>query len=711
MAAALRRSAYSTNIKTRQDFSCAFFDRGCRAIAQSFAQPVHLGSFVELIPRAVRAYGPENMGPGDMIVVNDPYSGGSHLNDTTVFAPVFVSPPSRSSVPSPWEGEGQSLPRAKAGGVGRRRASTHGAQVQRPSTSSGRTETGAPLRSGQRGKGPSLRLGQSSSSENCLIGYVAALAHHVDVGGGAPASIGPFQEVYQEGVIIPPVRLVKGGQVVDDIFRLILSQIRSKRITSGDFRAQIAANLAGIRRVNEMVAHFGLDEFNAYVEALLGYTARRTQAEIAKLPLGTFESEGQLDFDGFTDRPVKLSVKITIGPMAGDSALSPSAGSSILSRSAGGFVPSPSMGEGQGEGEPSPRAKSRGPASPHSLQGRGSGGESKPDSESAVLFDLSGCDSQRRAPVNSTYAMTFSACAYALRALMDKDLPINHGFYHYVKLIAPPGTVVNAVHPGAVVGGWETQIRVQDLMFKALSQALPEAVPAGCKAMMAQAGFGVIDRTTGEYHCNYEAIAGGYGGRATRDGPDAVQGHGQNTENAPVEEVETNYPVRITRLSLIEDSDGPGKHRGGLGLRRDYHFPHDPATFTILSDRDLEGPWGLFGGLPGRKAYYILNPDGPSPKQLTSKCVVQLQPGDTVSFQTPGGGGYGDPRQRDPQLVLRDVRDGKVSAQRAQEVYGVACDTLTSRVDENTTNALRYPTVGVTRSKMPKRPLASRGSW
>jgi N-methylhydantoinase B len=288
-----------------------------------------------------------------------------------------------------------------------------------------------------------------------------------------------------------------------------------------------------------------------------------------------------------------------------------------------------------------------------------------------VFFDFSGCDPQRRAPVNSSLAMTFSACAYALRALMDKDLPINHGFYQFVRLNAPRGSVVNVVHPGAVVGGWETQIRINDLLFKALSQAMPEAVAAGCKAMMAQAGFGVIDRKSGEYHCNYEALAGGYGGRATKDGPDAVQGHGQNTENAPVEEVEINYPVRINRLSLIEDSEGPGKFRGGLGLRRDYHFPRDAATFTILSDRDREGPWGLFGGQPGRKAYYVLNPDGPSPRQLTSKCVVQLRPGDTVSFQTPGGGGYGDPRERDAQLVLKDIRDGKVSAARARELYGV----------------------------------------
>src|SRR5262249_50204402 len=180
MALALRRSAYSTNIKTRSDFSCAFFDRQLRVAAQAFTQPVHLGSMVQIVPRAVRAYSHERLGAGDMLVTNDPYNGGVHLNDVTVIAPVF-------------QGD-------------------------------------APL------------------------GYVANLAHHVDVGGGAPASVGAFREVFQEGVIIPVVRLVAGDAIVDDVFRLILAQIRSKRETAGDLRAQVAANVTGQRRLVEMIA-------------------------------------------------------------------------------------------------------------------------------------------------------------------------------------------------------------------------------------------------------------------------------------------------------------------------------------------------------------------------------------------------------------------------------------------------------------------------
>src|SRR5207302_406897 len=175
MAITLRRSAYSTNIKTRADFSCAFFDHRLRAVAQAFAQPNHLGSFTELVPRAVRSYGLENLAPGDAILTNDPYGGGVHLNDITLITPVYC--------------------------------------------------------------------------DDMLFGFVASLAHHVDVGGGAPASIGAFREVFQEGIIIPPVKLVEQGKIVPDVFRLVLAQIRSKHETGGDFRAQVAANTTGARRL------------------------------------------------------------------------------------------------------------------------------------------------------------------------------------------------------------------------------------------------------------------------------------------------------------------------------------------------------------------------------------------------------------------------------------------------------------------------------
>jgi N-methylhydantoinase B len=572
MALALRQSAYSMNIRTRQDFSCAFFDRDLRVVAQAFTQPVHLGSMAQIVPRAVRAYGPDRLGPGDMLVTNDPYGGGVHLNDVTVIAPVFAEGITPSRAPPETEV-----------GVG----------------PSGAGEADAPL----------------------LFGYVANLAHHVDVGGGAPASIGAFREVFQEGVIIPVVRLVADGAIVDDIFRLILAQIRSKRETPGDLRAQIAANVTGQRRVQEVLDRYGLDAVQSDLAALLEYSRRRTRQELARLPAGTYAAEGFVDDDGFTDQRVLLRAAVTI------------------------------------------------------------------DAD-GVTFDLTGSDPQRRAPVNATFAQTYSACAYALKCLVDPDIPVNQGFYDLVRIEAPLGTVVNCVPPAPVVGGWETNSRLTDVIFRALAPAMGDGAIAGTKAMMCQAGFGGIDPRRGDYYCFYEALAGGFGARLTKDGPDAVQTHGQNTENGPIEEIEAGYPVQIVRYELIPDSEGPGRRRGGLGLRRDYLFADHVATFTILADRDRDGPWGIRGGLPGQPARYVLNPDGES-RRLGSKTTVELRLGDVVSFQTCGGGGYGAPFERESELVLADVRQGKVSVERARSVYGVAIEPGSWTVDWVATDRLR----------------------
>ena len=546
MTIALRRSAYSTNIKTRADFSCAFFDRELQPVAQSFTQPVHLGSLSQSVPRVIREYGPENLGPGDAILSNDPYLGGVHLNDITLISPVYYN--------------------------------------------------------------------------DQLFGYVANLAHHVDVGGGAPASIGAFREVFQEGVIISAVKMVEGGEINPDVFRLVLAQIRSKHETAGDFRAQVASNNTGVRRLTALLDRMGAETVTFYIDQLLAYTERRARTEIAKLPQGVFTADGYVDNDGYTDEPVHLVGKLVIN-------------------------------------------------------------------DDGVLFDLNGSETQRRAPVNSTYAQTFSACAYVLKSLIDPDIPVNAGFYRLVQIDAPQGTVVNCTPPFPVVGGWETQIRLNDILLKALAPAIPDRIPAGTKAMMCQMGFGGTSPRTGELYAYYETMAGGYGGRVASDGPDAVQCHGQNTENAPIEETEINYPVHIARYELVDDSDGAGKYRGGLGLQRDYLFDHE-VSFTILADRDRWGPWGLFGGDAGEIARYTLNPDNEAIK-LGSKVTVQLKPGDVMRVQSCGGGGYGPASDRDPHLVLRDVHEGKVSLQRAREIYRVAIDPDTWTIDEAETERLR----------------------
>ena len=254
----------------------------------------------------------------------------------------------------------------------------------------------------------------------------------------------------------------------------------------------------------------------------------------------------------------------------------------------------------------------------------------------------------------------------SLKCLIDPDLPVNDGFYRLFRLDAPKGSVTNCTWPSPVVGGWETQTRLVEVMFRALLPAFPDRLPAGTKGMMCQAGFGSLDLARGSYSCFYEALAGGYGARRASDGPDAVQAHGQNTENAPIEETELNYPVRITRLALVEDSDGPGRFRGGLGLRKDFRF-EQPTTFTVLADRDRFGPWGAVRRARRARGASTSTSATASRRGSARRARSTSSPGDVISVRSCGGGGYGPPEERDPERVLRDVLEGKVSAERARE--------------------------------------------
>jgi N-methylhydantoinase B len=235
--------------------------------------------------------------------------------------------------------------------------------------------------------------------------------------------------------------------------------------------------------------------------------------------------------------------------------------------------------------------------------------------------------------------------AYALRCLLDDDIPVNDGFYRSFELIAPEGTVANARFPAGVIAGTEIGLRCVDMIFRALSEVLPNDVVACCKGSLMQVAFGAFDPRRGEEVAYYETIGGGEGARAHRDGQSALQTHIQNTENAPIEEIEASYPVRITHYGLRPDSGGAGLHQGGCGIRRDFQFPYGPARFTILADRCHEAPWGLHGGLDGARAQFVIL-NGESETQLASRSVVNVRRGEIVSVRSPGGGGFGAPAGR-----------------------------------------------------------------
>jgi len=547
MGVILQRSAYSSNIKTRLDFSCAIFDDKLRNIAQALHQPAHLGSLIHSVPKIIKEYGVENLSPGDGILYNDPFKGSVHLPDVSLVSPVF-----------------------------------HGSEI---------------------------------------FGYVVNLAHHQDIGGKTPGSVpGDTTEIYQEGLILPGIKLIEKGRIQGDVLKMILANVRGAEKRAGDYRAQIAANKAGVAGVKAIIERYGVETLKTYLDEILDYTERRMRAELEKIPDGTYVAEDYLDSDGVSQNPVKIHVEVRV------------------------------------EG-------------------------------SDVTVDLSGSDKQGDGPMNAPYGATLAAVSYIFKTLIGKDIPINDGMYRPIHIIAPEGLVVNAKPPAAVAGCWEVAIRVADTVLKAMAQALPDKVCAAGKGVICNVSFGGIDPRNGRVYAFLETVAGGYGGRLGMDGMDAVQYHTQNTENAPVEEVEMSLPVVVERYELIPDSEGAGKYRGGLGLRRDYRFYDHSATFSILSERARFPPWGLFGGREARCAKYIINPESRNPVILPSKATIKLKPGDIVSVQTPGGGGYGDPLERDPEKVLIDVRDGKVSLERAKKIYGVIIEN--GKINYEATQKLR----------------------
>ncbi len=532
MALTIRRAAYSTNIKTRADFSCAFFDNQLRCVAQSFAQPAHLVSMATIAPVAIREYGADSFEPGDALLVNDPHRGASHLNDITCLSPVFVG--------------------------GRR------------------------------------------------VGYLANMAHHVDVGGSSPASLGVNRELFQEGIILPPTRIAVRGKVDDNVLKLILSNIRAPRETNGDLRAQLSANVVGVRRMEDLIARYGHDPFAHFCDELIAYTERWTERDLAKLPQGSWEAEAFRDDDGFSDEPIRLKARVTIH------------------------------------------------------NGR-------------MTLDLTGSTSQRGSPINCTRTMSACALAFVARSLVSSGLPVNTGFLSRLAVTGPDGMVCTAMRPAAVVGGWETGQKLAELIWLALHPAMPDRVPASGKALIVNIGFGGQDPRRGEYYCYMETIAGGGGARVTKDGAIAVQTNLHNTENAPIEEVEMNYPIRIARYELIQDSGGTGKFRGGLGVRRDFEFPYAECSFTVMSDGRKFAPWGLAGGAPGACASFVLDPEGEA-RDLPSKITLTVPRGGRVSVRTPGGGGFGPARERDDRAIRDDLENGYLSKGAAAKFYDRAAE-------------------------------------
>jgi N-methylhydantoinase B len=524
MGVSLRRSAFSPNIKERRDYSCAVFDGKGVLIAQGDHMPVHLGSMPMSVRAALKTV---ELGLSDIVVLNDPYAGGTHLPDVTMVAAVF-------------------------GDAGRELRGV-------------RTTEKAGRRSPRARVAPSLRP----------LFFVANRAHHADIGGATPGSMGRADEIYQEGLRIPPVRLMIGGQVNDDVMRLISANVRIPEEREGDLTAQLGAIATGQRRLLEIVERYGFREADLYASHLNDYTAEITRGLIRGLPDGSYIAEDFLDDDGYSDRPVRIAVRIHI---KGDRA----------------------------------------------------------------VVDFTGSAQQVRGPINAVEAITVSAVYYAFRCLIAMDVPASWGILEPITVIAPRGTVVNALPPAAVAGGnVETSQRMVDVLMLALSKA-GAPVPAASQGTMNNLTIGGTDSRTGKQFAYYETVAGGMGARPGLDGIDAIHTHMTNSLNTPAEAMEYAYPMRVRRYSIRRQSGGRGQFRGGNGVVREIELLSD-ARVTILSDRRKTRPYGLKGGGPGKAGRTTLI-TASGDRVLAGKDSTDGKTGDRIRIETPGGGGYGKKR-------------------------------------------------------------------
>ena len=292
-------------------------------------------------------------------------------------------------------------------------------------------------------------------------------------------------------------------------------------------------------------------------------------------------------------------------------------------------------------------------------------------SGSEVTVDFTGTARQVRGPINCMVGMTLGTVYYVMVAALDPDIPKNYGCYKPIRVIAPEGTLVNPRPPAPVVGRMEVGHRIVDVLLGCLAQAIPDKVMAPFYGSTNHITISAEDEASGRTWVAFEIQPGGWGGRPAMDGNDGCSAHMHNVQNVPVEVEETTYPIRVERYELIRDSGGPGRQRGGLGLRRDLRLLAPRASLTIHCDRFRFAAPGMRGGGGGGAARCTVNPDTPGAVDLTSKATnVALREGDVVRFDSQGGGAYGPPAERDQGLIAQDMALDKVSAEATRHAYG-----------------------------------------
>lgn len=433
--------------------------------------------------------------------------------------------------------------------------------------------------------------------------FVANVAHHADIGGMVPGSeSAACQSIYQEGLRLPPVRLVREGQIVSDIVAIVLLNSRTPEEREGDLRAQIASNNVGLAELLKTFGKYGQELMKQWGEAYLQYTERRFQSSLSEMPSGSFSAEDFMDLD--PNNPEEPRVRVALA----------------LERRA-----------------------------------------------SRLLLDFTGTGNQVGNAFNAPLNAVLSTVYVLVKNFLAPDLPANSGYFRAVEVIAPTGSLLNPRPPAATSSRIFACAIVGDVLASALSKAFPER-SLSSSAPHCHVNFSGQELGESPW-VDYETIAGAYGARAYRDGMDAVRIHMSGTLNLPIEILERNYPFLVERYALRVSSSGHGQYRGGAGVIRDYRILSD-MTVSVSGQRLEFGPPGLAGGMSGMPAEFVVHSHrGDTIRLPASVTLYPLKAGDVVSVRSAGGGGYGNPHNRDPKALALDLRDGRISQDVARSVY------------------------------------------
>ena len=437
-----------------------------------------------------------------------------------------------------------------------------------------------------------------------LIAFAGTIAHKADIGGTVPGSTyGSATELYHEGLMIPPIRIHRAGEPVEDVMRLIAANTRAPYVVMGDISGQIGVTRIARSQIHDMCDRFGVNIVTEAMGAMIGSSAKEFEAALKDVPDGTGEAEGFLDHDGVEiTKKVRLHVRIT------------------------------------------------------TKNGR-------------VDFDFSGSDPQTQGPVNLRLATVEACVFFCLLGMINPNLRYSDGMRDLVNFKFAERSVLSAEPPRPCSSYMKCCQKIMDITLMALDAILPGRATANSGGSGGSIIVAWKGNTRRKHGNQYEIFGSAYG---AGDGVDGASGTTVNLINlyaAPVEIIEAEFPCRIHSFEMGADSGGPGEFRGGLSFQRTYELL-EPAEIVYRADRAIEAPRGLRGGMPGGRSRFIVNPGTADSEDMPSSARLHLEAGSTFSVQPPGGGGYGDPRKRDPAALADDIAEGFVSEAAAERDYG-----------------------------------------